>query len=329
MKKKLFDKNPVALIIFTFLRLFGSHIEKYGVVENYVFNNEAREKIASLRQRYGYKWLGIEEILIVRSTLSIFFKSASHFALKNLSTLIKSLFFLPISGHKFSLNKLAGPRVFLFFFSYFMVLIKQWPYYKSIANHFSSKIIFVFLRQTIFYLFFNPFIKNISKFLEYLCSFFGYSSVVRASIITNFSLSAFFIARYIMTAIKNGFNYWDILFPIRKTLTRFMQIRLFDNYVRRKNPLKNIYIRGALSSFNKRINLLVCFILVLKSKLIYNYIYNTSYIYGAYYKILSYNCFFKSKKSRSYYKLLVSHKSHIFKRFFCNIFKTKLFNFLS
>jgi hypothetical protein len=121
----LFDKNPVALSIFNFLRLFGSHIEGYNSVENYVFDDRMREKIRSLRQRYGYKWLGIEEIYILRTALSIFKRSASRFALSNLSMMIKSLFFLPIMDGSLSINKLRGPRVFLFFFSYFLLLLKQ------------------------------------------------------------------------------------------------------------------------------------------------------------------------------------------------------------
>ena len=53
LKKQLFDQNPVAISIFGFLRLFGSHIERYGSVENYVFEGHIRRKLNSLRKRYG------------------------------------------------------------------------------------------------------------------------------------------------------------------------------------------------------------------------------------------------------------------------------------
>jgi len=121
----LFDKNPIALSIFNFLRLFGSHIEAYDSVENYVFDNRIRAKLASLRKRYGYKWLGIEEIYILRTSLAMFKRSANRFALSRLSMMIKSLFFLPIRDGSLSINKLKGPRVFIFFFSYFLLILKQ------------------------------------------------------------------------------------------------------------------------------------------------------------------------------------------------------------
>ena len=331
LKKKLFDKNPVALGIFNFIRLFGSHIERYDTVENYVFDDAIRQKIGSLRERYGYKWLGIEEIYVLRTALSMFLKSANRFALSRLSMIIKSLFFLPIMDGSLSLEKLRGPRIFLFFFSYFLLLLKQWPYYKSIAKFFSSKIIFVFLRQTVFYLFFNPFIKYLSKFIEYLCSFFGYSSIVRASIITNFSLSAFFIARYIMTAIRNGFNYWDILFPIRKTLGRFMQIKLFDNYVNKKTTLKTSHLNRGINYVNRRVNLVIFFVIFLKYKLFFDDFYKSLYSYDSYNKLF---CFMQILNKKKLYNISnisstfkVLHKSYVFKRFF-NIFKKKLFEFI-
>lgn len=319
LKKNLFDRNPVALSIFNFLRLFGSHIERYDSVENYVFNNRIRGKIRSLRKRYGYKWLGIEEIYVLRTALSIFKRSASRFALTNLSMIIKSLFFLPIRDGSLSIYKLRGPRIFMFFFSYFLLLLRQWPYYKSWANHFVSKIIFVFLRQTVFFLFFNPFIKYLSKFIEYLCSFFGYSSVVRASVITNFSLSAFFIARYIMTAIKNGFNYWDILFPIRKTLGRFMEIKLFDNYINKQTTFKSNNLTNALKSGNRRVNLVIFFVVFLRHKLFFNDFYKSLYSHDGYNKLFCFMKYliYKKKYIVSKYRppLIILNRSHIFKRF--------------
>jgi hypothetical protein len=180
-------------------------------------------------------------------------------------------------------------------------------------------------------LFFNPFIKYLSKFIEYLCSFFGYSSIVRASIITNFSLSAFFIARYIMTAIKNGFNYWDILFPIRKTLGRFMEIKLFDNYINKQTTLKTNYLNRALNSGNKRVNLVIFFVVFLKYRLFFDDFYKSLYSYDGYNKLFCFMQYLRSSKKhitfKYYPRLIIFHKSYVFKRFF-NIFKKKLFEFI-
>src|SRR5688572_157975 len=125
-----------------------------------------------------------------------------------------------------------------------------------------------------------------SRFLEYLCSFFGYSSVVRVSIINNFSLSAFFIARYIMNAIKNGFNYLDIVNPIRKTLNRFMRLKIFDNFVYRNVPFRRDFTRAAVNSSKKRVSLLFFFLFITKFNLFVNdlNIYSNAFLKDLYIK---------------------------------------------
>src|SRR4029078_763712 len=144
---------------------------------------------------------------------------------------------------------------------------------------------------------------QLSKFIEYLSSFFGFSSTVRASILTNFSLSAHFIARYIMNAIKNGFNYLAIVFPIRKTLNNFMALRVFDTFVKRKSILKQELLDIKFNNLNRRMNLIFLFVFLVKYKLffvdIYIYLINFSSIGN----FVANNCFEQfNKKTKYYYK---------------------------
>jgi len=106
-----------------------------------------------------------------------------------------------------------------------------------------------------------------------------------------------------------------------------MQIKLFDNFIKKQIPLKTTYLKGAIAARLKRINLLASFIVFLKSKLLYDDIYKSSYLYNGYYKIFSFSSFVK-KRSNGFFSFF-SHKNHIIKRFFCNVFKKKLFEFLA
>jgi len=338
LKKRIFDRNPIALGIFNFIKAFGPHLEKYPIVENYVFENKNRNKIAYLKKKYGPTWLGKEEVVIFRSVLGIFKNSVNPYSMRYLSIILNSLYLSPMHDYKLNEKKMKALRIFIFFVSYLLSLIRTWPYYRSKKLAFTSKIIFVLLRRTVYWLFFIPFIKQLSKFLEYLCSFFGVSSVVRASILTNFSLSAFFIARYIMTAIKNGFNYLDIVFPIRKTLNSFMALRVFDSFVNRKSKIKDSFVKVRFDSMNKRASLVIAFVLVIKYKLFMNNLLNYSYSY--YNNMNFYNkfCTIKFSNSVKYYyknifnkyKARVSYvrKNYFLKRFYSNSYnKIRFFKF--
>jgi len=135
-----------------------------------------------------------------------------------------------------------------------------------------------------------------------------------------------------MTAIKNGFNYWDILFPIRKTLGRFMEIKLFDNYVNKQTTFKINQLNRALNSSSNRVNLVIFFVTFLKYKLFFDDFYKSLYSYDGYNKLFCFmqyiNCIKKHAISSKYHsRLVVLHKSFIFKRFF-NIFRNKFFEFI-
>ena len=212
--------------------------------------------------------------------MRLFLKSVNPYSMRYLALILSSLYESPMHDYKLNEKKIKAVRMFIFFVSYLLSLIKTWPYYKSKKLAFTSKIIFVLLRRTVYWLFFIPFIKQLSKFLEYLCSFFGVFSVVRASILTNFSLSALFIARYIMIAIKNGFNYLDIVFPIRKTLNSFMALRVFESFARRKSKIKDGLLKKRFELVDKRVSVIIAFVLVTKYKLFMNNLINYSYYYN-------------------------------------------------
>jgi len=142
----LFHRNPVATSIFNFLKIFSSHIEKFDVIINYALIDEDRSKIEYLRRKYGRKWLGKEEIIILRSALSLFKRSANYYALSGFLTLTKALFFFPFSSNISNQSRIGGARIFLFFMSYIMFIIKSWSYYRSKKLAFLTKFIFVLLR---------------------------------------------------------------------------------------------------------------------------------------------------------------------------------------
>src|SRR5690349_14524577 len=107
-----------------------------------------------------------------------------------------------------------------------------------------------------------------------------------------------------------------------------MQIRLFDNYVKKQIELKTTYIKGAINVRNKRINLLTSFIIFLRYKLIYDDLYLSSQLYNSYYRMFSFSRFLKMKKPVYLSSLFILHRNHIIKRFFFSVSKKKLFEFL-
>jgi len=274
-KKQIFDKNPIALATFNFLRVFRSGLERRhrSILSNYVFDRDKRDKISYLKNKYGRTWLGREEIIILKSVLRFFFYSANPYGLKYFSFFLKSLFVSPLKFYALRMSKIRSIRIILFFYSFMQSVIKTWPIHSINERGFVSKFIFSFLRKTVYWLFFVPFVNQLSRFIEYLCSWFGVSCVVRVCILTNFSLNALFIARYIMNAIKNGFNYLDIVFPIRKTLNSFMTLRIYNNFVTTREKIKKQHLSRVLSISEKKINVVLIILSYIRSELFFKYIY--------------------------------------------------------
>ena len=61
----------------------------------------------------------------MRTALSFFFRSANRVALQYLSGVIQSFLILPFRKGNLDINRLRGPRIFIFFFSFFLLLLKQ------------------------------------------------------------------------------------------------------------------------------------------------------------------------------------------------------------
>ena len=100
-------------------------------------------------------------------------------------------------------------------------------------------------------------------------------------LINNYNISAYFIARFFMIALRNGFNYIDILNPIKKTLHRMMSLKYFEKLKVMKYNLKKKKYYELEDNSMFRMSILI--ILILKrSDFIFKYInelYFSEYIY--------------------------------------------------
>jgi hypothetical protein len=70
--------------------------------------------------------------------------------MRYLALILGSLYKSPMHDYKLNESKVKALRIFIFFVSYLLSLIKTWPYYKSKKLAFTSKIIFVLLRRTVY-----------------------------------------------------------------------------------------------------------------------------------------------------------------------------------
>jgi len=138
-----------------------------------------------------------------------------------------------------------------------------------------------------------------------------------------------------MTAIRNGFNYLDIVFPIRKTLNRFMKLKIFDNFVRRNTSIKGNYNKALLLSVERRLKFIIIYVFFVKYKLFIEdlNVYSNSFNDYIYLKTVCFSNVFVYLKSFYCKEFVYKHifgccKSHIFKRFFSNVYKKTLFEFL-
>jgi hypothetical protein len=61
----------------------------------------------------------------MRTALSFFFLSANRIAFQYLSGVIQSFLILPYRRGNLDIKRLRGPRIFIFFFSFFLLLLKQ------------------------------------------------------------------------------------------------------------------------------------------------------------------------------------------------------------
>jgi hypothetical protein len=127
----------------------------------------------------------------------------------------------------------------------------------------------------------------------------------------------------------------DIVFPIRKTLTNFMAIKIFNPAVIGNNNKKKYFINSVVDSVKNRFSFIIHFIYFLKYKLFINLVnlHYTVYNHMNYYRYFS---LINILISLNYYKSIANYtyqysisKTCIFRRFFSISYKKKVLNFLN
>jgi len=252
MKKHLFHKNIVALLFFFYVYMFLFYdLEKFQLLKNMIFSKRVFDKIKFLRKKFEDKnWLGAEQLEIMRYALRFFYFGINPYSYWVLYDTYKSNFFLPFDFSYLSYEKMKGSKIFMFFFCLLVKFYKESIFnVRSQRLVMSSKIIFIFIKFLHFSVIFLPIFKFFSKFIEYLCSYFLFlNSEVNVFILNNYNLSAKFISRYIMLALKNKFNFYDIINPIKRTLNSFLVLKIFDKL----DLKKKTYYRTFVSYFKDK-----------------------------------------------------------------------------
>ena len=111
-----------------------------------------------------------------------------------------------------------------------------------------------------------------------------------------------------------------------------MQIKIFKNFVTKNSTIRDNYSKNYYSLNKKRINFIFIYIIFVKYKLFLDNLYKYSNIFDKviYFRLFSLNCFsfYSRKLKNTKFKLSIGlNKNRIFKRFFLNIYKKKLFEF--
>jgi len=111
-----------------------------------------------------------------------------------------------------------------------------------------------------------------------------------------------------------------------------MEIKLFDNFINKQTPLKTNLVNRAVKSVNRRVNLVIFFVLFLKYKLFFDDFYKSLYSFDSYNKLFCFLQYLNRRKQHGFVfnssRLIVLHKSYIFRRFI-NIFKKKFFEYIN
>jgi len=70
---------------------------------------------------------------------------------------------------------------------------------------------------------------RLKKLVELLLLKFGFNVHVKLFIIDNASVSANFMAKYLAHSFRLGFNFFDIIVPLKKNLGKLMSVRLLKS----------------------------------------------------------------------------------------------------
>jgi hypothetical protein len=169
------------------------------------------------------------------------------------------------------------------------------------AIEYVKKSLFSIVYEIMFFFFsffvYNPIINQFAKLYDLVTSVI-IDEVLTTKIIMlkTYNLNASFIARYIMIAISNGFNYNDIIVPIRRTLSNYIRVKVLNNNNGKFN-LKKQFLDNDNKLFNPRL-----------SDILYYYIVNCNFFY-------LFCCFFYFKKSHLKVLFYSSIKEGFFERY--------------
>jgi hypothetical protein len=64
-------------------------------------------------------------VVLLRTAVRMFLRSANNYTARHLSVILKSLFFTPIKKYALNQNILSGVRVLMFFLSNLIILIRS------------------------------------------------------------------------------------------------------------------------------------------------------------------------------------------------------------
>lgn len=250
-KKYLLDKKYLFQRWILLLQQFHINVEELQLDDKrfWLPKRELR-KIDHLKWKYGNDWQAKEDLYIwkfpIFSTangaynklgfpiLNQIFKRVISPALKKIKRKKKNHLLFE------SANKIVKSyKLLYFFFSFVDKIFKFSPVYPRVPfNRFVIKFIFRFFFIWFVY---KPFFSQLSKMLEWIVLYLNIDSKVKIFLLDNHHLTASFISRFILIALRMKFDYRDTMIPIRKSLNRQMYVRRLANINEKRQYGWNMY----------------------------------------------------------------------------------------
>jgi hypothetical protein len=265
LKNNLLKDNDFSLDLFAILKSLNIHLD-HMVFENIGIKHSWRlkKKIEFLKKKYGDKFIAREEIYMLERLLLYFKHGFKKFGtLFAIRYYFKWYFFKKnrlssyLKKNKYNVKKknivdLNNNYMFLFIIlsMFEQFLIKSAPGYPYVYKYGRLENMYA-IRFFHYWFVLRGIYFSFSKFVELIFLKFGMKVYCRFFILTNLSITALFIARFIALGIYSRFSFRDLMIPIRKTLHRLMYVRIFK---RIKKDLLRIEDTDKMRSLEKNFN---------------------------------------------------------------------------
>lgn len=266
-KKQLLDRIYYYQRWWLLCQIFGFQMEHLMLDElKWHIKPKHWRKITSLKERYGFKWMSREELLVQKNFVLTTRRSGYvYLGMKRLNMVFKRYI---LRNLKFNLrlkkkrvlrgyneknferahHVLYSYRKLFMFFSFFDKFARIIPSYPSaIFNKIALRNLFKFFRM---YFVFKPYWTKMAKFYQILFIYININSKINIYFLDNPHISAQFLAHYIMTTFRFRFNFNDTMIPIKKTLWKIMKAKNWE----KPNSMKEYGWDLALTRFKQLSN---------------------------------------------------------------------------